>query len=160
MSLDKPVTVYRDASALRFAVVAARYNESLSERLLSTVLGRLDEAGAQDENIVVERVPGSHEVPAGLALLSDGENFDCLIGLGVVIQGDTSHHKLVGESAAFGLQGIALASGLPAINGIVVVDDAEQAASRVGSEIDRGTEFADAAITMGNLGKKWKTRNQ
>ena len=156
MSLDKPISDSIDASALRFAVVAARYNENLSDHLLSSVIGRLKEAGAKDENIVVERVPGSHEVPAGLAMLNGNENFDCLIGLGVVIQGDTSHHKLVGESAAFGLQQISIASGSPAINGIVVVDEIEQAESRVGSEIDRGAEFAEAAITMGNLRNKWK----
>ena len=160
MSLDKPITRLGDASALRFAVVAARYNESLSDRLLSSVLDHLKGAGAKEENLVVERVPGSHEVPGGLALLTTKSDFDCLIGLGVVLQGDTSHHKLVGESAAFGLQSLALERGAPAINGIVVVDDARQAESRVGPEIDRGEEFAAAAITMGNLRNKWTTTNQ
>ena len=155
MSLAKPTSDHADATGLRFAVVAARYNENLSERLLSSVLDRLKEAGAKEEQVVVERVPGSHEVPAGLAVLSDKGEFDCLIGLGVVIQGDTSHHKLVGESAAFGLQQISLACGSPAINGIVVVDDLEQAESRGGSEIDRGAEFAEAAVTMGRLRNKW-----
>ena len=160
MSLDKPMPRIGDAAALRFAIVAALYNESLSDRLLSSVIERLKEAGAQDDNLVIERVPGSHEVPSGLGLLTDGREFDCLIGLGVVIKGDTSHHKLVGESAALGLQQIAVTSGSPAINGIVVVDDPGQAELRVGSEIDRGAEFADAAITMGNLRNKWTTTSQ
>lgn len=160
MSLDKPMTRIGDAAALRFAIVAARYNESLSDRLLSSVIDRLKEAGAQEDNLVIERVPGSHEVPSGLSLLTDGQEFDCLIGLGVVIKGDTSHHKLVGESAAFGLQQIAITTGSPAINGIVVVDDPGQAEVRVGSEIDRGAEFADAAIEMGNLRNKWTTTSQ
>ena len=141
-------------------MVAARYNESLSDRLLSSVIDHLKEAGAKDENITLERVPGSHEVPSGLSLLVDGDRFDCLVGLGVVIQGDTTHHKLVGESAAFGLQNIAIASGTPAINGIVVVNDPGQAEARVGAEIDRGAEFADAAVTMGNLRNKWKEKAQ
>ena len=158
MSLNKPTLRSDDASALRLAVVAARYNESLSDRLLSSVLDRLREAGAKEENMVIERVPGSHEVPGGLALLAHGQQFDCLIGLGVVVQGDTSHHKLVGESAAFGLQRLAMETGSPAINGIVVVDDLGQAEARVGSDIDRGAEFADAAVTMGNLRSKWKTK--
>ncbi len=158
MSRDKPTDLLEDASALRLAVVAARYNESMSNQLLASLLGRLEEAGAKKENLVIERVPGSHEVPGGLALLSGAEDFDCLIGLGVVIKGDTSHHKLVGESAAFGLQQIALESGSPAINGIVVVDDPGQAKDRVGSEIDRGAEFADAAIKMGNLRQNWKRK--
>jgi len=155
MSLDKPTFSSQDASALRIAVVAARYNESLSERLLSSVLERLRETGAQEDNLVVERVPGSHEVPGGLALLTEGRQFDCLIGLGVVVQGDTSHHKLVGESAAFGLQRLALETGSPTINGIVVVDEPTQAEARVGSEMDRGAEFAEAAVTMGTLRNKW-----
>ena len=160
MSLDKPTSRLGDASALRFAEVAARYNESFSDRLLSSVIDHLKEAGAKEDNLVIERVPGSHEVPAGLALLSNGREFDCLIGLGVVLQGDTSHHKLVGESAAFGLQNLALERGSPAINGIVVVNDTQQAEARVGSEIDRGEEFAAAAITMGNLRNKWTTTSQ
>ena len=160
MSLDKPTARLGDASALRFAVVAARYNESLSDRLLSSVIDHLKEAGAKEDNLVIERVPGSHEVPAGLALLTNGREFDCLIGLGVVLQGDTSHHKLVGESAAFGLQSLALERGSPAINGIVVVNDSRQAEARVGSEIDRGEEFADAAVTMGNLRNKWTKKSQ
>ena len=160
MSLDKPTAHHGDASNLRFAVVAARYNESLSDRLLSSVLSHLRKSGAKDENLVVERVPGSHEVPGGLALLTNDREFDCLIGLGVVLKGDTSHHKLVGESAAFGLQNLTLERGAPAINGIIVVDDARQAEARVGSEIDRGEEFAAAAITMGNLRNKWTTTSQ
>jgi len=160
MSLDKPSCRNESASALRFAVVAARYNETLSDRLLASVIDRLKEAGAKSENLVVERVPGSHEIPAGLALLIAQRTFDCLIGLGIVIKGDTSHHKLVGESAAFGLQRIAEEHGAPAINGIVVVDDPNQAESRVGSQIDRGAEFADAAITMGFLRNKWKAKTQ
>ena len=160
MSLDKPTSRLGDASALRFAEVAARYNESFSDRLLSSVIDHLKEAGAKEDNLVIERVPGSHEVPAGLALLSNGREFDCLIGLGVVLQGDTSHHKLVGESAAFGLQNLALERGSPAINGIVVVNDTQQAEARVGSEIDRGEEFAVAAVTMGNLRNKWTTTSQ
>jgi 6,7-dimethyl-8-ribityllumazine synthase len=158
MSRDKPVDLPEDASALRLAVVAARYNESMSNQLLASLLDRLEEAGAKEENLVIERVPGSHEVPGGLALLSEAGDFDCLVGLGVVIKGDTSHHKLVGESAAFGLQRIALESGSPTINGIVVVDAPGQAQERVGPEIDRGAEFADAAIKMGNLRQKWKPR--
>lgn len=158
MSRDKPTDLLEDASALRLAVVSARYNESMSNQLLASLLGRLEEAGAKQENLVIERVPGSHEVPGGLALLSGTGDFDCLIGLGVVIKGDTSHHKLVGESAAFGLQQIALESGSPTINGIVVVDDPGQAKDRVGSEIDRGAEFADAAIKMGNLRQKWNRK--
>ncbi|MBL63366.1 MAG: 6,7-dimethyl-8-ribityllumazine synthase [Opitutae bacterium] len=160
MSLDKPKPKNGDASALRVAVVAAQYNENLSDRLLASVLERLRDAGIRSDNLVVERVPGSHEVPAGLSLLSDGDAFDCLVGLGVVIKGDTSHHKLVGESASFGLQSLAQAHGAPAINGIVVVDDPMQAESRVGSQIDRGAEFADAAITMGLLRNKWKAKTQ
>ena len=158
MSRAKPTDLLEDASALRLAVVSARYNESMSNQLPASLLGRLEEAGAKRENLVIERVPGSHEVPGGLALLSGTGDFDCLIGLGVVIKGDTSHHKLVGESAAFGLQQIALESGSPTINGIVVVDDPGQAKDRVGSEIDRGAEFADAAIKMGNLRQKWKRK--
>ncbi|MBO93496.1 MAG: 6,7-dimethyl-8-ribityllumazine synthase [Opitutales bacterium] len=160
MSLDKPTFRSCDASALRLAVVAARYNESLSDRLLSSALDRLREAGVQEDNLVVERVPGSHEVPGGLALLAQRQRFDCLIGLGVVVQGDTSHHKLVGESAAFGLQRLALETGSPAINGIVVVNDQGQAEARVGSDLDRGAEFAEAAVTMGNLRHKWRRKTQ
>jgi len=159
MSLDKPSPRSEDAADLHFAVVSSRYNESLSDRLLSSVMEHLEKAGAKPENIVVERVPGAHEVPGGLALIAKDRTFDSLIGLGVVLKGDTAHHKLVGESAAFGLQSIALATGSPAINGIVVVEDQSQAEARIGSDIDRGAEFAAAAVTMAHLRNKWTSRN-
>jgi len=105
--------------------------------------------------LITERVPGAHEVPAGLAMLADSGRFSCLIGLGVVIKGSTSHHHLVAESAGHAIQSLVVQHRLPIINGIVVTDDLPAAEERITGALDRGKEFAYAALEMASLRKKW-----
>ena len=103
MSTDPPTARVIDPSPFSFGIVCARFNESLTQHLLNRVLQVLQEQG-KPANLVVERVPGSHEVPAGLSLLAESGRFSCLLGLGVVIKGSTSHHHLVAESAGNAIQ--------------------------------------------------------
>ena len=106
-------------------------------------------------DVVVERVPGSHEVPAGLSLLAESGRFSTLIGLGVVIKGSTSHHHLVAESAGHAIQNLVIQHRLPIINGIVVTDDLTTAEERITGSLDRGREFAHAALEMASLRQRW-----
>jgi 6,7-dimethyl-8-ribityllumazine synthase len=76
---------------------------------------------------------------------------DCVIGLGVLIGGDTSHHELVGRSVSQALQQVALGTGTPVINGVIVADTRAQAEARCRGRINRGAEFAAAALTMAAL---------
>ena len=154
MSTDYPSPPQIDASPFAFGVVCARFNESLTQSLLDRVLEILQKQGKPAE-LVIERVPGSHEVPAGLALLANSGRFSCLIGLGVVIKGATSHHHLVAESAGNAIQSLVVKHRLPIINGIVVTDDLNSAEMRITGALDRGREFAHAALEMASLRQKW-----
>lgn len=158
MSLDSPSGLPVPASdGLRFGIVCACFNSELTDALLARVTSVLKDAGTP-ASLMLERVPGSHEVPAALALMLDAEPFDCLVGLGVVIKGATSHHHLVAESAGHAFQSLAVERRVPVINGLIVTDCEEDARERVVGSLDRGTEFAHAALQMAALKRKW-TKN-
>jgi 6,7-dimethyl-8-ribityllumazine synthase len=154
VSTDSPSAPVIDPSPFAFGIVCARFNESLTQSLLDRVVNVLQEQGKPAE-LVIERVPGSHEVPAGLSLLAETGRFSCLIGLGVVIKGSTSHHHLVAESAGNAIQSLVVRHTLPIINGIVVTDDLPTAEERITGNLDRGREFAYAALEMAQFRQKW-----
>lgn len=158
MSLDSPNTLKLSGRHLRVAIIAARYNEMLVDSLLKRVLASL--ALADTPAPTIERVPGSAELPYATSMLADSTRYDAIIVLGVVIAGDTNHHDIIGQSTAFALQEISIRQQVPVINGILVVNTSEQAQERVGGTINRGKEFAMAALEMAQLSKKWKTTNQ
>ena len=158
MSFDNPNTLEIDGRTLRVAIVASRYNGMLVDSLLKHVMANL--ALADVPTIPVERVPGSAELPYAASVLADPARFDAIIALGIVIAGDTSHHTIIGESTALALQEISIRQKVPVINGILVVNTVEQAQERVGGTINRGKEFAQAALEMAQLKKKWETTHQ
>lgn len=99
-------------------------------------------------------MPGSHEVPVAAALVAHQTQADCVVALGVLIGGDTRHHEMVGQSVSHALQTLALASGIPIINGVIVADTLAQARTRCVGKINRGAEFASAALNMAAVKKK------
>jgi 6,7-dimethyl-8-ribityllumazine synthase len=155
MSLAVPSSKAINGAAFRVAIVAARYNEVLVEALLARVLNGLNAAGMKAKNVTVVRVPGSHEVPVAARMLARPKKVDCVIGLGVLIGGDTRHHEMVGQSVSHALQRVALDAGVPVINGVVVADTVAQARGRCAGKIDRGAEFARAALEMAALKKRF-----
>ncbi|WP_269522539.1 6,7-dimethyl-8-ribityllumazine synthase [Coraliomargarita parva] len=155
MSLDAPSSQEIDGRGLRIGIAAARFNQSYVDALLQHAQSTLLQAGAAVP--VIERVPGSAELPYAAALLAQGEPFDAIIVLGVVIAGSTDHHKVIGDSTAIALQQLSIESGIPVINGILVVENEAQAEARAGTEINRGKEFADSALEMALLKQKWTT---
>jgi 6,7-dimethyl-8-ribityllumazine synthase len=144
-----------DGAAFRVGIVAARFNEALVDGLLARVLAGLKAAGVKEQNLAVIRVPGSHEVPWAAQHLATGGQCDCVIGLGVLIAGDTTHHEMVGESVSHALQRVALDAGVPMINGVMVVNSQAQAEARCIGAINRGAEFAAAALEMAALKRKF-----
>lgn len=155
MSLATPSTQAISGAAFRVAVVAARYNEELADGLLARVLAGLRAAGVKEKNLTVVRVPGSHEVPIAAALLARKVKPDCVVGLGVLIGGDTSHHEMVGASVSQALQTLALTTNIPVINGVIVANTRAQAEARCIGKIDRGAEFAHAVLEMAVLKRKY-----
>ena len=156
MSRDTPSSRKFDGGGTRFAIVAARYNEALVDSLVREACATLEAAGAPAP--AVERAPGSAELPFAASLLAGSGKFDAIIAIGMVIAGSTNHHKIIGESTAIALQNLSLQTGLPVINGIIVAENQEQAVARAGTTINRGREFAEAALEMAAYTKKWKTK--
>lgn len=154
MSFATPSSIPVDGSALRFGIAAARFNEALVDALLAAVVAGLHAAGVREKNIVVVRVPGSHEVPWAVHQLAS-TRADCVIALGVLIGGDTNHHDLVGRSVSQALQHTALGSGVPVINGVIVTDTLAQARARCIGHRARGSEFAHAALEMAALRRRF-----
>ena len=142
---------------MRFAIVAARFNERLVDSVVHHTMETLTAAGAPAP--VLERVPGSNELPAAAAILANAQDFDAILVIGVVIAGSTQHHHTIGDSTAVALHQLSLQTRIPIINGILVVENLAQAEARCGTEINRGREFALAALEMAQFKQKW-TKNQ
>jgi 6,7-dimethyl-8-ribityllumazine synthase len=143
------------ATGLRFAVVAARYNAELADALLANCLDMLAKAGADMRDIKITRVPGSFEVTAAAAKLAKAGKYDCVIALGILLQGETRHAQFIGEAVAHGLTNIAIQTGVPTVFGIVAANNLKQARVRcVGKQHNRGREAALTAIEMARL---WKS---
>jgi 6,7-dimethyl-8-ribityllumazine synthase len=154
MSRTKKQQSDAPAAGLRFAIAAARYNGELAEALLSNCLDTLAKAGAAPRDIHVVRVPGSFEVTAAAARLAKSGRYDCVIGLGVLLQGETRHARHIGDAVAQGLTEVAIQTGVPTIFGIVTANNLQQARARcLGKHDNRGREAARAAIEMARLCK-------
>ena len=154
MSLAAPKPAPIDGAPFRLAVVAACFNAELVDALLARVDAGLRDAGVKAGRIEVYRVPGSHEVPWAIARLASRGRYDCLIALGVLIGGDTNHHEMVGQSVSQALQQVAVERGVPVINGVIVTDTLAQARARCLGRINRGAEFAHAALAMAALNRR------
>jgi 6,7-dimethyl-8-ribityllumazine synthase len=151
MSADSPVPAPVKASSFRIAIAAARFNGALVDALLARVRERLSAAGVRAKNVFVVRVPGSNELPLASRLLIDRGRLDAVIALGVIIRGATMHFELIANASANGLMDVALDSRVPVVNGVIVAENAAQARARCAGRIDRGAEFADAAVAMAAL---------
>lgn len=154
MSLAAPHHLSIDGTPFTIGIVAARYNAELLEALLSQVITQLKAAGVQEGNLKVERVPGSSELPIAVQLLAKNSRFDVVVALGLLIRGDTIHYELIADAVTHALQTVALEAGVPVINGVVVVENQLQAEARCRGEINRGAEFARAALEMAALKRR------
>jgi 6,7-dimethyl-8-ribityllumazine synthase len=144
------VTVRAKAGAgERYALVVARFNESISKKLLDGALGSLAGHGVSGDDAEVHWVPGSFELPqAALALAMTGR-YHAIICLGVVIKGQTPHFEYVSSAAAQGITRAALTSGVPVSFGVVTALTEEQAWERAGGTVgNRGEDAAAAAVEM------------
>ena len=131
------------ARGLRFAVVVARFNSEITEKLLEGAREALK--GASAESVEVFHVPGAFELPLAAKMLAHTHRYDALIALGAVIRGKTPHFDYVAGEAARGLQQVALETGLPIAFGVLTTNTTKQAAARAGGS--RGNKGYDAAMT-------------
>jgi 6,7-dimethyl-8-ribityllumazine synthase len=139
----------------RFAVVAARFNAVVVDRLVDGALSGLKRHGVGDARIDTIYVPGSYEIPLVAQKLGRSGNYAAIVCLGAVIRGDTDHYDYVAGAAANGIANAALNSGVPVIFGILTCDTMEQAVNRAGGKAgNKGYEAAVVAIEMANLIQK------
>jgi 6,7-dimethyl-8-ribityllumazine synthase len=140
------------ARDLRFAVVAARFNDFVVEPLIRGALDALKRHAASEKQIEIVRVPGAFDMPIVARKLALSRRYDALIALGAVVRGQTPHFDYVAGECASGLARIALESGVPIAFGVLTTDTMEQAVDRAGGKAgNKGADAAMTAIEMANL---------
>lgn len=133
---------------MRLGIVASRFNDALSGKLLERARAEAAKLGVQD--IVVEQVPGALEIPLALQWMAQSGKFDCLAALGCVVRGDTYHFEVVANESARGVMDVALEFGIPVANGILTTEDEAQAEAR----LDQGAQAVRVALEMARLRAK------
>ena len=136
-----------DAAGLRFGIVCARWNPTVTDALLAGALETLQRRGARADRVTVARVPGAFELAAGARALADAARPDALIALAAIVRGETTHHEVLGHAVGAALAAFSVERGLPIGFGLLTCDTMEQARRRT----DKGVEAAEAAIEMANL---------
>jgi 6,7-dimethyl-8-ribityllumazine synthase len=139
-------------SGLRIGVVCGRFNDLITDRLLSGALDALRRHGVADEDLTVVWVPGSFEIPLAARTLAARQDIDAVVTLGAVIRGATGHYDHVAGQATAGIARAALDTGTPVIFGVLTTDTLEQALDRAGAKVgNKGAEAAVTAIEMVNV---------
>ena len=141
-----------------YAIVVARFNESVTRRLLDGALETFKQHGVSDEDILVVWVPGSFEIPSVADRLAQDGRYAAVCCLGAVIQGETNHHEYINREVSRGIMQTSLSSGVPVLFGVLTCQSMDFALDRAGGKSgNKGSETALAAIEMVNLLKKLPT---
>jgi len=136
----------------RFGVVVSRFNEFITERLLSGCLDALERHGVDPAAIDVAWTPGSFEEPIVARRMAESGKYAAVICLGAVIRGSTPHFDYIAAEVAKGAAQTAMATGVPTIFGVITADTLEQAIERAGTKAgNKGADAAASAIEMANL---------
>jgi 6,7-dimethyl-8-ribityllumazine synthase len=140
------------AKGLKFGIIAARFNDFITARLLDGAMDALMRHGAAEADIEVIKVPGSFEIPLAARVLAQSKKYNALICLGAVIRGATPHFEYVSAEVSKGVASVSMESGLPVIFGVLTTDTIEQAIERAGTKSgNKGWDAALSAIEMANL---------
>ncbi len=143
------------AEGLKFGVVASRFNEFITSKLLEGALDSLTRHGVAEDAIDVAWVPGAFEIPLVASKMAESGRYDAVLTLGAVIRGATSHYDVVCAEVSKGVAQTSLKSGVPVIFGVLTTDTIEQAIERAGTKAgNKGAECAQSAIEMANLLKQ------
>ena len=140
------------ARDLRFAIVAARFNEFIVEQLVRGAIEALRRHGAKEQQITLVRVPGAFDMPLAVRQLARSGKYDAVIALGAVIKGATAHFDYVAGECASGLARAANDTDVPVAFGVLTTDTIEQAIERAGTKAgNKGADAAVCALEMANL---------
>src|SRR5919197_2754958 len=136
-----------DASRLRIAIVVARFNAFVTDRLRDAAVAALREAGAPESAIQIFAVPGAFEIPQAARAAAETGRFDAIVCLGCLIRGETPHFEYIASAVAYGLTAAAAATGIPMAFGVLTTNSVEEALARAGDGPgNKGYEAAVAAI--------------
>ncbi len=139
---------------LKIGIVAARFNEFITTKLIEGALDALRRHGVEEGNVELAWVPGSFEIPFAAKRMAESGRYEAVITLGAVIRGATAHFDFVANEVAKGVASVGLSSGVPVIFGVLTTDTIEQAIERAGTKAgNKGFEAAVSAIEMANLNK-------
>ena len=155
----KPVAVEGDLSAagMKFAIVVARWNAVITERLLEGALDALLRSGAIREDIEVVRVPGAWEIPSAARTIANLGKVDAIVTLGCLLRGETAHYEAIYNEVSRGIGQSQQETGIPHSFGVLTCETLEQALNRAGIKAgNKGFEAAAAAIEMVSLTRKLK----
>ncbi|MFC2342585.1 MAG: 6,7-dimethyl-8-ribityllumazine synthase [Negativicutes bacterium] len=140
------------AEGMRMGIVAARFNEFITRKLLEGALDMLRRHGISEEKIDVVWVPGAFEIPLAAKKMADSHKYDAIICVGAVIRGATSHYNYVCSEVAKGVAQAGFSTGVPVIFSVLTTDSIEQAVERAGTKSgNKGANGAMAAMEMVSL---------
>ena len=143
------------AQGKRFAVVVARFNSFITERLLDGALLALRQSGAARDDITIVRVPGSFEIPSAARQLAESGKYDAIVCIGCLLRGDTLHYDVIANEVTRGIGQSAQETGVPHAFGVLTCDTLEQAIDRAGLKAgNKGYEAGLAAVEMASLRDK------
>ncbi|WP_130418711.1 6,7-dimethyl-8-ribityllumazine synthase [Edaphobacter modestus] len=153
----KPAAIEGDLSAqgMRFAIVTARWNAVITDRLLQGSLDGLYRSGAAKADVEIVRVPGAWEIPSAARTLAESKRFDAVITLGCLLRGETAHYEAIYNEVARGIGQSQQETGVPHAFGVLTCETLEQALDRAGVKAgNKGFEAAIAAIEMVSIQRK------
>lgn len=143
------------AKGMKFGIVASRFNDFISGKLIEGALDGLTRSGADAKDIEVIRVPGAFEIPLAAKKAAQCGRFDAVICLGAVIRGATPHFEYISAEVTKGIAMVGLETGIPVVYGVITTDTIEQAIERAGSKSgNKGWDAALSAIEMVDLFRK------
>lgn len=152
MSDYKTIDGKLDATGLKVAIVASRFNDFITGKLIEGALDCLVRQGAEGAGISIYRVPGSFELPLAAQKIARSGEVDAIVCLGALIRGQTPHFDYIASEVTKGIAQVSLESGLPVTFGVITADSLEQAIDRAGAKTgNKGFEAAASAIEMANL---------
>lgn len=145
-----------DASGKRFGIIASRFNDMITNKLIEGAMDCLLRHNASSDDVTIVWVPGAFEIPLAAQRIAASKKFDAIICLGAVIRGGTPHFDYVAAEVTKGVAAVGLQQNLPVIFGVLTTDSIEQAIERAGTKAgNKGWSAALSAIEMADLFSKW-----
>ncbi len=155
--MPKIIEAGLQAQGKKFGIIASRFNDFITARLLDGAIDALIRSGAEDKDITILKVPGAFEIPLAAKKMLKHGTYDAIICIGAVIRGATSHYDYVCAEVSKGIATVSLEADIPVMFGILTTESIEQAIERAGTKAgNKGFDTALAAVEMANLSESLK----